>query len=199
MRISAFVKGFPPGKRNFPRLSPALPPPGRSEAAPPGKRQGPSPRARSFAVPGAASPRSRLPTADLHGLRFTETADFRNDVSCKGIQRELLRHFCRGSGAPSGPPPKNSSPLPAPAGAGGGCRQIWGKNFHFGLANLYIVVYTEEATKDIVVWTGRTEKSGLARGRGKFPRRAAAFRQASPPVRASFSLRNRKERKGRKT
>ena len=57
MRISAFVKGFPPGKRNFPRLSPALPPPGRSEAAPPGKRR------RTVPGPGASQCRGPPPPA----------------------------------------------------------------------------------------------------------------------------------------
>lgn len=39
-------------------------------------------------------------------------------------------------------------------GAGKGNAQIWGRNFHFGLANLYLVVYTESETKDIVAWDG---------------------------------------------
>ena len=39
-------------------------------------------------------------------------------------------------------------------GAGKGNTQIWGGIFHFGLANLYLVVYTESETKDIVAWDG---------------------------------------------
>lgn len=71
-------------------------------------------------MPGAASPRSRLLTADLQGLR-----------------RELLRHF-------AGEPvllqvlPKEQQSSARPCGAGGGCRQIWGRIFILGL-QIYIL------------------------------------------------------------
>ena len=63
-------------------------------------------------------------------------------------------------------------------GAGKGNTQIWGGIFHFGLANLYLVVYTESETKDIVAWDGQGPGGGLGGKRrffGEIPPLSAAF------------------------
>ena len=79
-------------------------------------------------------------------------------------------------------------------GAGKGNTHIWGEIFQFRLANLYVVVYTERVTKDIVAWDGQGPGGGLGGKRrffGEIPPLSAAF---PCPAGHGFSQRIRKER-----
>ena len=120
MRISAFVKGFPPGKRNFPRLFPALPPPGRSEAAPPGKRR------RTVPGPGASQCRGPPPPAPACRRLTSRASNVSSCVILQGSRRSFRTS------------PKNSSPLPAPAGRAEGAARYGGRIFILGL-QIYIL------------------------------------------------------------
>ena len=75
-------------------------------------------------------------------------------------------------------------------GAGKGNTHIWGEIFQFRLANLYVVVYTERVTKDIVAWDGQGPGGGLGGKRRffgeippRFPVRRGTFFPANPEKR----------------
>ena len=61
-------------------------------------------------------------------------------------------------------------------GAGKGNTQIWGGIFHFGLANLYLVVYTESETKDIVA----REQGAALWAKGTIPPESCGFPAVFP-------------------
>ena len=76
---------------------------------------------------------------------------------------------------------------------GKGNTQIWGEKFHFGLANLYLVVYTESETKDIVA----PEQGAALRAKGTIPPESCgfpAFFRGSPRSGHVFSRESGKER-----
>ena len=76
---------------------------------------------------------------------------------------------------------------------GKGNTQIWGEKFHFGLANLYLVVYTESETKDIVA----REQGAALRAKGTIPPESCgfpAFFRGSPRSGHVFSRESGKER-----